>query len=154
MDSARRWPPRGSSVAEPGVAWLFVGLVAGAFLPGIIRWALNRPRERAVTVDPGRVNLPRDRSQEALIAAFRPDELKDPEDAIRDDQRILADALRDVARRRDAQAAILWVLDEEIGGLAMPVATSADDARSSHTPASLPIVGEGDRGVVEWVARE
>src|SRR5262245_61324652 len=119
------------------MTWLVVGLVIGAFVPGIVRWYLRSRRDRVTTIATGQGDLPRDRTQEALLAAFRPDEVAESEDVRRDDQRIMADALRDIARRRDAEAAILWVLDEEVGGVPVPVASSADDARSSQTPASL-----------------
>ncbi|MBX7119901.1 MAG: GGDEF domain-containing protein [Gemmatimonadaceae bacterium] len=94
-----------------------------------------------------------DRSQDALLAAFRSDELPDPADALREDQRIIADALRDIAKRRGAAAAVLWALDEDAGGVATPVGSSADDARTSATPAHLPVVSPEDRQRVEWSAR-
>lgn len=94
-----------------------------------------------------------DRTQDALLAAFRTEEIHDPADALREDQRILADALRDVAKRTGAIAAILWELEEESGGVAVPVASSADDARSSITPAVLPVLGPKDRERVEYTAR-
>ncbi len=136
--------------------WLLVGFVLGVV--GHQAWSRRRRRRQATRRDELPVTeerlATRDRAHEALIAAFRAEELPDPEDARREDQRILADALRDIARRRGADAAVLWVLDEETGGVAQPVASSADDARSSLTPAILPVIGPGDRGVVEWVARE
>ena len=95
----------------------------------------------------------KDRSQDSLLAAFRTEEVHDPSDALREDQRILADALRDVAKRNGAVAAILWEIDEAIGGIAAPVASSADDARSSMTPAILPVLGPQDRERVEYTAR-
>ncbi len=134
---------------------LVVGLLAGAALVLGLQWYARR---RALTERVRRVDeildVARDRSQERLLAAFRIDEVPESEDARREDQRILADALRDIAHRRDAEAAILWVLDEMTGGVAMPVASSADDARTSQSPASLPLISAGDRGVIEWVARE
>ena len=137
------------------MASLLAGLFAGVALVLGFQWYLHRRTMTAAATAKRQVNsLPRDRSQETLLAAFRADEIPESEDARREDQRILADALRDIAHRRDAQAAILWVLDETTGGVAMPVASSADDARTSQTPAYLPIVNAGDRGVIEWVARE
>lgn len=97
--------------------------------------------------------LPPERSQEALLAGFRPDEMPDPTDALRLDQRILADALHDIARQRGAAAAVLWTLDEAMGGKALPVASSADDARSGVEPARMPIIGATERERIEWVAR-
>lgn len=94
-----------------------------------------------------------DRTQDALLAAFRTEEIHDPADALREDQRILADALRDVTKRTGAVAAMLWELDEESGGVAHTVASSADDARSSMTPAVLPVIGSKDRERVEYTAR-
>jgi len=137
------------------VSRLLIGLVLGVILVFALQWYLARrraAREADALVPTGTPT--RDRNQETLIAAFRIDEVPEPEDAKREDQRILADALRDIAKRRNAEAAILWVLDEATGGVAMPVASSADDARSSQTPAALPVLLEGDRGVIEWVARE
>jgi diguanylate cyclase (GGDEF)-like protein len=134
-----------------------IGVVAGIAFVLFVRWWRRRRSVRVASIVDTRADEragPRDRAQEALIAAFRTEDKPEPEDARREDQRILADALRDIARRRDADAAILWVLDEETGGVAQPVASSADDARSSLTPASLPVITEGDRGVIEWVARE
>jgi diguanylate cyclase (GGDEF)-like protein len=129
-----------------------VGVVATVAWQRRRAWRTQRGREAALVLTDER--RARDRTQESLMAAFRADEMPDPEDARREDQRILADALRDIAKRRHADAAILWVLDEEVGGLAQPMASSADDARSSLTPAMLPVIGAEDRGVIEWVARE
>src|SRR5688572_21969784 len=134
-----------------------IGVVAGIVFVMAVRWWRRRRSVLVASIVDTRADArsgPRDRAQEALIAAFRTDDKPEPEDARREDQRILADALRDIARRRDAEAAILWVLDEETGGVAQPVASSADDARSSLTPASLPVITAADRGVIEWVARE
>lgn len=97
--------------------------------------------------------MPKDRTQESLLAAFRPDELPDPSDALREDHRIIADALRDIAKQRGAAAAVLWSLDDSVGGVASPIASSVDDARSGVTPARLPIVSASDRERIEWAAR-
>lgn len=129
-----------------------LGVVAGA---AALRWVAlrgllgGRPARDA---EPERRTAP-DRTQEALLAAFRPEEIPDPADALREDQRILADALRDIAKRRGAIAAMLWAIDEDAGGVATVVASSADDARSSLTPASLPVLSASDRDRVEWSAR-
>lgn len=129
-----------------------LGVVAGA---AALRWLAmqgllgGRPARDA---GPERRTAP-DRTQDALLAAFRPDELPDPADALREDQRILADALRDIAKRRGAIAAVLWAVDEDAGGIATPVASSADDARSSLTPAIMPVLSASDRDRVEWSAR-
>jgi diguanylate cyclase (GGDEF)-like protein len=134
-----------------------IGVVAGAVLMALVRrWRRGRAVRVARLAMPRADEQPAGRglTQEALLAGFRAEDMPDPEDARREDQRILADALRDIAKRRGADSAILWVLDEETGGVAQPVASSADDARSSLTPASLPVINEGERGVIEWVARE
>jgi diguanylate cyclase (GGDEF)-like protein len=129
-----------------------IGAVAGAVA---LRWLVvqgllgsRRAREPGLE----RRTAP-DRTQDALLAAFRPEEIPDPADALREDQRILADALRDIAKRRGAVAAVLWAIDEDAGGIATPVASSADDARSSLTPAILPVLSVTDRDRVEWSAR-
>lgn len=114
----------------------------------------GRGREMRAPVQGGlRGLLPPERSQESLLAGFRPDEMPDPTDALRVDQRILADALHDIARQRGAAAAVLWTLDETLGGIAMPVASSADDARSGVEPARMPLISATDRERIEWVAR-
>jgi len=143
------------------------GLVrfAAAFLLGVIagvvalRWlklrfaAASADRTRPAQHEPGQRLKLADRAQDSLLAAFRPEEIPDPADALREDQRILADALRDIAKRRGAVAAMLWSLDEDVGGVATPVASSADDARSSFTPAYLPVMSPADRDRIEWSAR-
>ena len=96
--------------------------------------------------------VPKERSQEALLAAFRPDELPDPTDALRKDQQIIADALGSIAKQRGAVAAILWAVDDVVGGVALPVASSADDARSGASSTRMPIVSASDRERIEWAA--
>lgn len=96
--------------------------------------------------------VPKERSQESLLAAFRPDELPDPTDALRKDQQIIADALGSIATARGAAAAILWAVDDVVGGVALPVASSADDVRSGASPARMPIVSASDRERIEWAA--
>lgn len=129
-----------------------LGVVAGA---AALRWlALRRFLGGHATREAGPVRRTApDRTQEALLAAFRPEEMPDPADALREDQRILADALRDIAKRRGAIAAVLWAIDEDAGGIATPVASSADDARTSLTPAIMPVLSPADRDRVEWSAR-
>ena len=134
---------RGGAPARPSGARAAVGRTSGP------RAAVPSPTGVGRQAAP-----PVERTQESLLAAFRPEELRDPSDALREDQRLLADALRDAARRRGATAAMLWALDPSKGGVAEVVATSADDARSSVTPAFLPIVGDRDRERVEWTAHE
>ena len=96
--------------------------------------------------------VPTERSQDSLLAAFRPDEIPDPTDALRKDQQIIADALGGIAARRGAAAAILWAVDDVGGGVALPVASSADDARSGVSPARLPIISASDRERIEWAS--
>lgn len=132
-----------------------LGFVAGAVAVVLYRFTRSRGRDAGQR---GRHAgafgvMPKDRTQESLLAAFRPDEVPDPSDALREDHRIIADALRDIAKQRGAAAAVLWALDEAVGGVAAPVASSADDARSGVTPARLPIVSASDRERVEWAAR-
>lgn len=133
--------------------------VAGAAVgAAAVRWVLSGSGSDAGVspASPGatgsRLKAP-DRSQDALLAAFRPEDIPDPTDALREDQRIIADALRDIAKRRGAVGAVLWALDEEGGGVAVPVASNADDARSSLTPAVMPVLSVSDRDRVEWAAR-
>lgn len=132
-----------------------VGFAAGAVAVMVLRFFRSRgwsvaPRERhSATFGV----MPKDRTQEALLAAFRPDELPDPSDALREDHRLIADALVAIAKQRGAAAAVLWSLDDAMGGVAVPVASSADDARSGVTPARLPIVSASDRGRIEFAAR-
>lgn len=134
---------------------LLVAFLLGAVTALAVGFWLARRRPAQGTIAAGRQAAPpTERTQDALLAAFRPEQLPDPADALREDQRILADALRDVAKRRGAVAAVLWVLDEATGGVATPVASSADDARSSLTPAMMPVVGPRDRERIEWAARE
>lgn len=132
----------GAGVGVAAIRWVRAGSSTGA----------EDPRGSGGVGAGARLRSP-ERTQEALLAAFRPEDIPDPADALREDQRILADALRDVAKRRGAVAAILWALDEDTGGVAAPVASSADDARSSMTPAFMPVMGPSDRDRVEWCAR-
>jgi diguanylate cyclase (GGDEF)-like protein len=144
----------------------FAALLVGVVIGGIVMFvALKKLTALPVSIDfvntkdavPVRRSvdaLPRDRSQDALLAAFRPEDVPEPADALREDQRMLADALRDLAKRRGASAAVLWVLDETLGGVPSPVASSADEERSSLTPAYVPVVNERDRQKVEFSARE
>ncbi len=96
--------------------------------------------------------VPTERSQASLLAAFRPDEVPDPTDALRKDQQIISDALGGIAKRHGAAAVILWVVDDVGGGVALPVASSADDARSGVSPSRLPIVSPSDRERIEWAS--
>ena len=141
------------------LAWVVLGVGIGA--AGMIALArvLSRASARgahATVRRSRRITGPfnREHSQESLLAAFRPDEMPEPEDALREDQRILADALREISKQRGALAVVLWALDEETGGVAMPVASSADDARSSNSIASMPVITAADRTLVEWTARQ
>ncbi len=134
---------------------LFIG--GGAFALALRQ--MRRPREEAPRGAPKplrRNSMPisRERTQEALLAAFRPDAMPEPEDVLREDQRILADALREIVKRRGAVAAVLWVIDTIHGGIACPVASSADEERSSASPAFVPVIASTDRELVEWAARE
>ncbi len=133
-----------------------VAFVLGALAAlALVAWLERRARGSAPGPEGGRMAAaPRERTQDALLAAFRPEELGDPTDALREDQRILADALRDIAKRRGATAAVLWQLDQTTGGVAAPVASSADDARSSLTPAFLPVIGPRERERIEFAAHE
>jgi diguanylate cyclase (GGDEF)-like protein len=128
--------------------------VAGGFL--LARLLARPPRQAASAVPARRVSGPvsRERTQEALLAAFRPDEVPESADALREDQRILSDALREITKRRGATAAVLWALDEAAGGVAVPVASSADEARSSESPAFMPVIEPADRALIEWTAWE
>jgi diguanylate cyclase (GGDEF)-like protein len=95
----------------------------------------------------------RDRTQEALLAAFRPDEVPEPADVLLNDQRILSGALREIRHRRGAVSAVLWVVDPFRGGEAIPVAWSSvltgDDA--AHDAFR---VDASSRTVIEWSAQE
>ena len=141
------------------LAWVVLGVGIGAASMIALARVLSRASARgahATVRRSRRITGPfnREHSQESLLAAFRPDEMPEPEDALREDQRILADALREISKQRGALAVVLWALDEETGGVAMPVASSADDARSSNSIASMPVITAADRTLVEWTARQ
>ena len=131
-----------------------LAFAAGAIAAVVLRSRRRRDGARVPTErEAGLAGfVPKERSQESLLAAFRPDEIPDPTDAFRKDQQIIADALGGIAKRRGAAAAILWAVDDIGGGVAIPVASSADDARSGASPARMPIIGSSDRERVEWAA--
>lgn len=132
-----------------GVVGALMGAVAGAW---IMRERLRREAEVASARRPSESGA-RDRTQEALLAAFRPEDVPEPEDALLNDQRILADALREIRHRRGAVSAVLWVLDQSAGGTPVPVAwnSSASGVAAGIEPLA---VDAATRHIIEWSAQE
>ncbi len=132
-----------------------VALAAGVIGVVLGAWLVRRAERAAVGHPPRRRStdwIPRDTTQEALIAAFRPEELPAPEEVLLNDQRILADALREIRHRRGAMAAALWVLDQTMGGEAVLAAwsTAAQETGEAHGAFR---VDDPTRALIEWAGQ-
>ena len=132
-----------------GALGALLGAVAGAWM---MREALRRAHESASPRRPSET-VARDRTQEALLAAFRPEDVPEPEDSVLSDQRILADALREIRHRRGAVSAALWVLDAAGGGVPVPVVwnSTVSGVAEGGNPFAVDTV---TRNIIEWSAQE
>lgn len=87
-----------------------------------------------------------DETRDLLRAAYRLDEMPEPEDARRDDQRQLQRALRDIGDLHAARAAVLWAVAPGEGSRPAPVAWSVGEA--------APTLGDAQAELAVWTARE
>lgn len=87
-----------------------------------------------------------DETRDLLRAAYRTDELPEPEDARRADQRELERALRDVADVHGAATATLWTVPTGEGSVPVALAAALGD--------TAPVLTEGQAGLAVWAARE
>ena len=132
-----------------GIAGVLFGAYLGASYMQRAQAASFSPPQNRRAGD----SMHRESTQEALLAAFRPEEVPEPEDVLLHDQRILSDALKEIRHRRGAVSVVLWVLDQFQGGKAVAVAWSSasgdDDTRD-------PSIGldAASRAVIEWSANE
>ncbi|MCL4213601.1 MAG: GGDEF domain-containing protein [Gemmatimonadales bacterium] len=132
-----------------------VALAAGVIGVVLGAWLVRRSERASVGHPPRRRStdwIPRDTTQEALIAAFRPEELPAPEEVLLNDQRILSDALREIRHRRGAMAAALWVLDQTMGGEAIPAAWSSAMQETGEAHGAFQ-VDDATRALIEWAGQ-
>jgi diguanylate cyclase (GGDEF)-like protein len=135
---------------------IFGAIAAGVLLGwwlsrrGVLPVARRRKRriavaEEGVDAPQGRV-VPLDETRELLRAAFRPEEMPDPEQARRADRHQLSRALADVADLHGADRAVLWSVASGPDGAIELVASSERED---------PAVLTGTvRDLAVWAARE
>ncbi len=130
---------------------IVAGLLGGWVLTRVGALPMKRRRVKYASVESAASarqgqTVPLDESRGLLKAAFRTEEIPDPEDARREDQLQLARALADVADVHGADLAVLWSVPS--GDDATPAALAWSDG----DPA--PVLTSGQRNLAVWTARE
>lgn len=136
----------------PIIGAIAAGVLLGWWLSrrGVLPVARRRKRRYAgadegVDASQGRV-VPHDQSRELLRAAFRPEEIPDPEQARVADRRQISRALADVADLHGADRAVLWSVASGPDAAVELVASSEREDPELLTGAQ--------RDLAVWAARE